>query len=212
MLLLLLTLVSVVGCAVPRATAPSLQTLDSTTLPNLRRAQEALQDLLAREREHVGALNLKIATLRAEEAHLNEQYLDREYDYLLLEDDLASVEEEILAVQTEIQAAREALKAAGAQLKALESKLAGIQAQQIDIDVVIAALLHMVEKGHVALASLPPMLRALVDQELARVATLRELELEATGTRQGELDPPDVEAEHGANAGTEDEDGESGGN
>jgi chromosome segregation ATPase len=167
------------GCAVPRATPRSIESVDSTTLPNLQRSQEALQDLLAREREHVGALNLQINELRFEEGRLNELFIESEHDYLLLEDDLASVEEEILAVQADIKAAREDLKAAKAQLKTLQTELKQVQAQRIEVDAAITTLRRLVERGRVALAALPPETRALIEEEMAKAAAERKAAAEA---------------------------------
>ncbi|MHC4845477.1 MAG: hypothetical protein ACYTCU_04860 [Planctomycetota bacterium] len=189
------------GCAVPRGPVRSIESIDSTTLPNLQRSQEALQDLLAREREHVGALNLQIAELRAEEGRLNELFIESEHAYLLLEDDLASVEEEILAVQADIQAAREDLKAAKAQLKALQAELKQVQAQRVEMEAAIQTLRRLVERGRVALAALPPETRTLIEEELAKAAAEREAAAKAEAEAAAEEAGGDAPAEAAGGSG-----------
>jgi septal ring factor EnvC (AmiA/AmiB activator) len=191
------------ACSVPRPRPLSHADLDSATLPNLRRSQEALQDTLAREREHVGALNLQIRELRAEEGRLNERFIESEHDYLLLEDDLASVEEELAAVRADIQAARKKLKAAKDQVKALAAELGQVQAQRVEIRAAISALAALVERGRVALASLPPAMRALIQEEVARAAEER---VRPANTPVSVTDAPEPD-----NAAEDAEDGSSGG-
>ncbi|HTE04788.1 MAG TPA: hypothetical protein VK824_01235 [Planctomycetota bacterium] len=121
------------ACGVPRATPPDLLTADDSTLPNLRRGQEALRDRIAVEKEHVEALNQELAGLRSDEERLYETYLASEADYQLRAKDLAGVESDIAGVKTQLEAARVALEAARQEQGTLQADLAATQAAVADL-------------------------------------------------------------------------------
>ncbi|HVQ25435.1 MAG TPA: hypothetical protein VMV01_09655, partial [Planctomycetota bacterium] len=83
-----LALLAAPGCGVPRAGTPRADPSDYSTLPNLKRAEEALSDRITREKEHVEALNQRLATLRSDEDRLHAETMAKEADYQLRQGDL----------------------------------------------------------------------------------------------------------------------------
>jgi len=122
--LLLAGIVLAAGCGVPRAAPPVGLLPDDSTLPNLRRGQEALRDRIALEKEHVEALNLQLAGLRGDEEQLYKTYLAAEADYQLRAQDLAGVESDIAAVRQQLDDARVLLGVSQQELAQLQADLA----------------------------------------------------------------------------------------
>ncbi len=149
------------ACGVPRATPTAIEMGDYSTLPNLRRAQEALQDTITREKEHVEALKLQIVQLRTDEDELYQSFLKAETDYHLRATDLAGVEADLAAAQHDLDTGRTLLADLQAQLTAVEGEIAGLLARvtaqrellggaQQEFDAVLAGLQARLQ------AALPP--------------------------------------------------------
>ena len=94
------------GCGVPRPAPQSAVDLDFATVPNLRRAREALEDRIALEREHVAALETQLAGLRKEEERSYSVFLEAEQEYQLLQSDLGGTQQDLAEAESELAALR----------------------------------------------------------------------------------------------------------
>ena len=150
-----LALLAAPGCGVPRAGTPHAETSDYSTLPNLKRAEEALSDRITREKEHVEALNQRLAMLRADEDRLHAETVTKEADYQLRQGDLDGVKADLARVQTELTQAQ-------ADLEAARLDLGRVQAEARAILEEMAQLRLLIAHGQVALEALPPEVRAFL--------------------------------------------------
>ncbi len=117
------------ACGVTRASIDKPS--DPMALPNLRRASEALQVNIVREKEHVISLNAQLDALRADEARVYAEVLDAEETYQRLRADADGVNADVLAVQGELD---EAL----AKLETKRSERDGARAEQVESDAQLA--------------------------------------------------------------------------
>ncbi len=138
---LLVGAVLVAGCGVPRSTPPPGLLADDSTVPNLRRGQEALRDRIALEKEHVEALNLQLSGLRGDEERLYATYLAAEADYQLRAQDLAGVENDIAGVRHQLEDTR-------AQLAASRIDLAQLQADLTATGIEVVSLRQQLDAAH----------------------------------------------------------------
>jgi septal ring factor EnvC (AmiA/AmiB activator) len=150
------------ACGVPRTGATTVDRSDYATLPNLKRAEEALQDRIAREQEHVEALNQRVATLRADEDRLHGQAMLAEADYQLRQGDLDGVRADLDRVRAELSQAQADLAQAQTDLTAAHQELGRLQAEARAILEEVAQLRLLIAHGQVALDSLPPEVRAFL--------------------------------------------------
>ena len=153
--LLLLGLSAACACGVPRPGAPRVDPSDYATLPNLKRAEEALQDRITREQEHVEALNQRLAMLRNDEERLHAQTMEAEADYQLRQGDLDGVRADLARAQAELTQVQGDLEAARLELGRVQAETRAILEETAQLRLLVA-------RGQVALESLPPEVRAFL--------------------------------------------------
>ncbi len=90
------------ACAVPRSVPPPSSKTDFSTLPNLRRAREALEDRIAREREYAAALMAQLEQWQDQEDRIFKDYLQAEHDFQLISSDLAGTEQDLADATKEL--------------------------------------------------------------------------------------------------------------
>jgi hypothetical protein len=100
-------------------------------LPNLRRASDALKQRVAREKEHVDALQDELVSLRAGETRLYADVLEAEDDYQRLRSDadgsfadLRAVERELAELAVQLELGRAELGTAQDEMNRLDAQLA----------------------------------------------------------------------------------------
>lgn len=154
-LLALLALSAASACGVPRPDARRVDPSDYATLPNLKRAEEALQDRITREQEHVEALNQRLAMLRNDEERLHAQTMEAEADYQLRQGDLDGVRADLARAQAELTQVQGDLEAARLELGRVQAETRAILEETAQLRLLVA-------RGQVALDSLPPEVRAFL--------------------------------------------------
>lgn len=156
-----LLLALLAACGVPRAEPRPVDAAAFPTEANLLRAREALQDRIAREREHVAALKQQLAGLRDEEDRLYATYLAAEGDYQLREKDLAGVESDLARVQQALADTQARVHEAEAQVAQAQASLAALLGQAQAILDALARLDAALREGRAAdlaeiMAGIPP--------------------------------------------------------
>jgi len=149
------------ACNVPRAEP---RPIDRDAFPdeqNLLRARESLRDRVAEEREHVAALKLQLASLKADEERLYATFLEAERAYQLREKDRAGVEADLAALEKALAETQTRLQEALAQLAAAQARLAEVVTQvqaMLDTTARLEAALKdgRREEAAAILASIPP--------------------------------------------------------
>jgi hypothetical protein len=149
------------ACNVPRAEPRAVDPAAFPTEQNLTRASEALRDRLAREQEHVDALQQQLARLKAEEESSFAAFLAAEKEYQLREKDRAGVEQDLAATEKLLAETQQRLLEAQSRLAAAQAQLAELVAQAqalLDTAAKLQAALAAGDKQAVAaiLAALPP--------------------------------------------------------
>jgi hypothetical protein len=114
------------SCGVTRA--PIDTRSDPAALPNLRRASQALQERIAREKEHVTALNQQLAELRASEARVYAEVFEAETSYQRLRADADDVLVDVSAVESELKDSRRILESRRMEHQVVISELASLEA------------------------------------------------------------------------------------
>lgn len=154
----------IAACGVPPVEAPGdAPPIDFSTLPNLRRAREALEDRIVREREYAAALMQQLEAWQAEEDRIFKDYLQAEHDFQLIEGDLAGTREE--------------LERAQAELATLQADLARRRTEVAAVRAELTALLEELERLH--------GLREEIEAFAARLAAEAAAE-DAEGAHDGE--------------------------
>lgn len=134
------------ACNVPRADPRPVDPAAFPTEQNLGRASEALRDRLAREREHVEALQQQLAQLKEDEERAYAAFLEAEKEYQLREKDRAGVEQDLAATEKQLAETQQRLQEA-------QARLASAQAQLAELVARAQALLDTAAKLEAALAS-----------------------------------------------------------
>lgn len=114
------------ACGVARPTEEPLP--GPAALPNLRRASEALQNRIQREKEHVESFNRQLVELKLAEERTSLALQDAEANYQRLQDDFDFAREDVEQAGAELDALRADLEARRAERDALAAELAGVQA------------------------------------------------------------------------------------
>lgn len=117
----------VTGCGVTRA--PIDTRSDPAALPNLKRASEALQERIVREKEHVTGLNRQLTELLASEARVYAEVFEAEGTYQQLRADADDVQADVAAVEAELEELRRKLETRRVEREAARLELASLEAE-----------------------------------------------------------------------------------
>ena len=135
------------ACGVPRSEPPPASAIDFSTLPNLRRAREALEDRIAREREYAAALMQQLEQWQEEEDRIFKEYLQAEHDFQLISSDLAGTQADLAeatqerdALQADLAARRKEIASLRAELRGLLDELTRLHGVRDEIEALAASL------------------------------------------------------------------------
>jgi len=157
------------ACGVTRAPIDSRS--DPAALPNLRRASQALQERIVREKEHVTGLNQQLAELRASEARVYSEVFEAEAAYQRLRADADDVQVDVSAVRGELEDLRRTLESG-----LMERKVVGLELAALEADLVAQRQAGLEARREIAVR------RGKLDLEVDRTG-LRPLSLEELRVR-----------------------------